>query len=157
MTLPAPERFMRDTSDHDALALNESQRAQIEREALAAYPNECCGIIFGTQGDGVRHVNLLQHVANDFETSEQFHRFSIAPKHLIDAENLASERNELVLGFYHSHPDHPANPSEFDRQHAWPFYSYVIVSVTKLSAGEMKCWQLNEQSQQFDVQELRII
>ena len=148
---------MRDTSELAVLVITEAHRTQIEREAISAHPNECCGIIFGTRRDRQRLVSVLRPVENDFASGERFHRFSISPRNLIEAEKLATERNELVLGFYHSHPDHPANPSEFDRQHAWPFYSYVIVSVSKPSACEMKCWQLDEQSQQFEMQELRII
>ena len=143
-------------SEIATLVLADSQRAQIEREAMAAYPNECCGIIFGTQRDGQRHVTLLQRVQNDFETGERYHRFSISPKNLMDAEKLAADRHELVLGFYHSHPDHPAKPSEFDREHAWPFYSYVIISVARSLAGEIKCWQLDEQSQQFELQDIHV-
>ena len=143
-------------SEIATLVLADSHRAQIEREAMAVYPNECCGIIFGTQRNGQRHVTLLQRVQNDFETGERYHRFSISPKNLMDAEKLAADRHELVLGFYHSHPDHPAKPSEFDREHAWPFYSYVIISVARSSAGEIKCWQLDEQSQQFELQHIHV-
>jgi len=91
---------MRDTSEHNVLLLTESHRAQIEREAIAVFPNECCGIIFGIQHERERVVTELQPVTNAFEdSSEQFHRFSISPKDLIAAEERASERDELVLGY----------------------------------------------------------
>ena len=136
------------------LRLTPAQADQIRREGAAAYPNECCGIIYGVERDGVRHVTLLEAVANVFDEDERYHRFSISGKQLMQAERTAGERNELVLGFYHSHPDHPARPSEYDRQHAWPFYSYVIVAVAKGAAGEMTSWQLNEQTDAFELQAL---
>jgi proteasome lid subunit RPN8/RPN11 len=74
----------------------------------------------------------------------------------MQAERSAGGRGELVLGFYHSHPDHPARPSEYDRAHAWPFYSYVIVAVAKRAAGEMTSWQLDEVTEQFAPQILII-
>ena len=58
----------------------------------------------------------------------------------------------MVLGFYHSHPDHPARPSEYDRVHAWPFYSYVIVAIHKREPKDMTCWLLDEQTEQFQPQ-----
>src|SRR4029079_13615780 len=115
-------------------------------------PNECCGIMFGKEVDGRRIVQRLQTVANAFEADEQFHRFSISPQQLMQAEKDAAANSELVLGFYHSHPDHPARPSEYDRAHAWPFYSYVIVAVAKGQPAYMTSWQLNDQTEQFDPQ-----
>lgn len=131
------------------LHLTPEQHAQIRREGAAAYPDECCGIIYGVEQNGERRATLLEAVANVFDEQERYHRFSISGKQLMQAERTAGERNELVLGFYHSHPDHPARPSEYDRQHAWPFYSYVIVAVAKGEAAEMTSWQLNEQTEEF--------
>jgi len=138
------------------LHLTASQRDQIQREAISIYPNECCGIIVGIQSGDRRDVSLLQPADNSFDEGEQFHRFSISPKSLIDAERFAAERGELILGFYHSHPDHPAKPSEFDRANAWPFYSYVIISVIDGRPAEMKCWKFDEQSQQFEQHEISV-
>jgi proteasome lid subunit RPN8/RPN11 len=133
---------------------------QIESEGAAAYPNECCGIVFGKDvrenGSMQRVVERLLPVANVFEAGEQYHRFSISPKQLMDAEKVAADEGTLVLGFYHSHPDHPARPSEYDREHAWPFYSYVIVSIARRAAREMTSWVLNERSGQFDPQDMKI-
>ncbi|CAN5666393.1 M67 family metallopeptidase [soil metagenome] len=144
--------------DRETLVLSASQQRQIERAAIEAYPNECCGIILGVQCERSheRRASLVMPADNAFESSQRFHRFSISPKILMDAENLAGERGELVLGFYHSHPDHPANPSEFDREHAWPFYSYLIVSVAASIAAEMKCWQLNDKTEQLEPQPMRV-
>lgn len=138
------------------LRLTPGQDAQIRAEGAAAYPNECCGIIYGVEQDGERRVTVLQPVANVFDAEERYHRFSISGQQLMQAERTAGERNELVVGFYHSHPDHPARPSEYDRQHAWPFYSYVIVAVAKGRAAEMTSWQLNEITEAFDAQAISV-
>jgi proteasome lid subunit RPN8/RPN11 len=138
------------------LRLSKSQDDQIRREATAAYPDECCGIIYGVQQGNVRVVNSLEPVPNVFDEKERYHRFSISGQQLMKAERTAGERNELVLGFYHSHPDHPARPSEYDREHAWPFYSYVIVEVSQREPRAMTSWQLNEQTEAFDEQGLEI-
>lgn len=133
---------------------------QIESEGAAAYPNECCGILFGKDvresGATRRIVERLLPVDNVFESGEQYHRFSISPRQLMKAEKVAADAGNLVLGFYHSHPDHPARPSEYDREHAWPFYSYIIVSIARREAREMTSWVLNERSGQFDPQNLNI-
>jgi proteasome lid subunit RPN8/RPN11 len=131
---------------------------QIEAEGAAAYPNECCGIMFGRdERDGGitrRIVQRIEPVKNAFEADEQYHRFSISPQQLMAADRVAGENGELVLGFYHSHPDHPARPSEYDRQHAWPFYSYVIVAIHKREPVDMTSWLLNEQTEVFARQEI---
>lgn len=140
------------------LVLSDKLSQQIDAEGAAAYPNECCGIIFGrdvtTDGQARRLVERLEPVANEFDAAEQYHRFSITPKTLMDAEKRAGQNGELVLGFYHSHPDHPARPSEYDREHAWPFYSYVIVAISKGQATDTTCWVLDEETEAFKKQEI---
>ena len=134
------------------IILTPQQHRQIEEEGSKAYPNECCGIMFGRDVGGKRLVDRLMPVPNDFETGEQYHRFSISPKLLMQAEQNASENGDLVLGFYHSHPDHPARPSEYDRQYGWPFYSYIIVAIEKRVPAELTSWVLNETTEQFEQQ-----
>jgi proteasome lid subunit RPN8/RPN11 len=140
------------------LVLEPNFLRQIEAEGASAYPNECCGIMFGrdvpdSQG-GSRIVERLMPVKNDFEEGEQYHRFSISGKQLMDAEKNASLHGQMVLGFYHSHPDHPARPSEYDREHAWAFYSYVIVAITKGQPTDMTSWLLHEQTATFSRQNI---
>ena len=140
------------------LVLTGPQFRQIEAEGCGAYPNECCGIMFGrdvNDGGIVRRiVERLLPVTNDFVAGERYHRFSISPKQLMEAEKSAAAKRQLVLGFYHSHPDHPARPSEYDREHAWPFYSYVIVAIANRQAVDMTCWVLDEQTETFRRQEI---
>ena len=134
------------------ILLSRQQYRRIEEEGVAAFPNECCGILYGRDTAQGRIVERLEAVNNDFDAGEQYHRFSISPQTLMRAEKSAAERRQMVLGFYHSHPDHPARPSEYDREHGWPFYSYVIVSVMARLPAAMTCWLLNEQTEQFDEQ-----
>jgi proteasome lid subunit RPN8/RPN11 len=142
------------------LILPSALARQIESEGAAAYPNECCGILLGRDvRDGKvsrRLVERLLPVANVFEAGEQYHRFSISPRQLMDAEKLGADEGRLLLGFYHSHPDHPAEPSEYDREHAWPFYSYIIVSIASRRAVDMTSWVLDDETGQFNGQHIEI-
>ena len=141
-----------------ALYLPASMARQIGTEGSAAYPNECCGILFGReirQNDTTRRVvERIEAVKNEFEAEERYHRFLITPQTLMRAEKDAGAEGRMVLGFYHSHPDHPARPSEYDREHAWPFYSYVIVSIGNRQPLDMTSWLLDEQSETFKRQDI---
>ena len=138
------------------LVLTPTQVAQIDEEGAQAYPNECCGILIGRDmSDGActrRIVERLEPMQNVFDPEQQRRRFAVDPLALMRAEKSAAESGHLVIGFYHSHPDHPARPSEFDREHAWPFYSYVIVSIAQGSAVDMTSWILDDQTQTFSRQ-----
>ena len=136
------------------LVLPPALRRQIEAEGSAAYPNECCGVVYGRDADGKRIVERLEPVDNAFEAGQQYHRFSISPQTLMNAEKSAAASGQLVLGFYHSHPDHPARPSEYDREHAWPFYSYVIVAIAKGKPADMTSWVLDADTSQFARQDV---
>ena len=141
------------------IVLSAQQYEQIEQEGVRAYPNECCGVMIGrdvVQGDGSirRMVERLLPLTNSFEKEEQYHRFRLDPLEYIEAEKSAGAEGKLLLGFYHSHPDCPARPSEYDRQYAWPFYSYVIVSILKGQPAEMTSWLLEESTEQFSKEEI---
>ena len=141
------------------LILASALRRRIEEEGVAAYPNECCGILVGrdvkgSRGEARRIVDRLEPGRNVFAAEEQYHRFSIDPLAQLKAEKAAEAEGKLVLGYYHSHPDHPARPSEYDREHAWPFYSYVIVAIAKGKPADMTSWVLDEESEQFRRQEI---
>jgi proteasome lid subunit RPN8/RPN11 len=136
------------------LMLPASMARQIEQEGSRQYPNECCGIMYGRDTSHGRIVEELEAVANVFDEQEKYHRFSISPQELMVAERKASDQGRLVLGFYHSHPDHPARPSEYDRQHAWPFYSYVIVAIAKRDPTDMTSWVLDETTETFNRQDI---
>jgi proteasome lid subunit RPN8/RPN11 len=140
------------------LVLSPELHRQIEREGSGAFPNECCGILVGkdlkdARGE-LRLVRKLVQGKNAFEADEQYHRFSIDPRAQLKAEREAAAEGLTVLGFYHSHPNHPARPSAYDRDHGWPFYSYVIVSIQDGKPERMTSWVLNEQSNEFEQQEI---
>jgi proteasome lid subunit RPN8/RPN11 len=101
-----------------------------------------------------RVVEKLQAVPNVYDEAERYHRFSISPKQLMEAEKAAGDAGQLVLGFYHSHPDHPARPSETDRMHAWPFYSYIIVAIQKREPVDMTSWMLDDVTETFSRQDI---
>lgn len=132
---------------------------QIEAEGEAGYPNEICGMIFGREakessGETRRIVEKLVPGTNVFEADEQYHRFSIDPREQMKAERLMEKEGLVLLGYYHSHPDHPARPSEYDREHAWEFYSYVIVAIEKAKAAAMTSWVLVGEDRRFEQQEI---
>ena len=138
------------------LILSPEIAAKIEQEGVAAYPNECCGILVGRDAGDHRVVEQLVPMKNVFDASEQYHRFSIDPLALMSADESASKAGKVVLGFYHSHPDHPAIPSEYDRTHVppWNFYSHVIVSIRNAKPAEMTCWRMNEGTERFEGEEI---
>src|SRR6476646_7152872 len=138
------------------LILKTELRRQIETEGSSAFPNECCGMLVGRDVKDERgERRIVERVVagqNVFEADERYHRFSIDPRVQLQAEREAEKEGKAVLGFYHSHPNHPARPSEYDREHGWPFYSYVIVSIEKRVPKLMTSWLLNESSEQFEEQ-----
>lgn len=142
-----------------SLELPDALLRQIEAEGAAAYPNECCGMLFGrdVKSGSVsrRIVDRLVAGSNVFEAGEQYHRFSIDPLQQLKAERAAEKEGLALLGYYHSHPDHPARPSEYDREHAWPFYSYVIVAISKGKPVDMTSWVLDDASRQFQSQAIQ--
>jgi proteasome lid subunit RPN8/RPN11 len=130
--------------------------AAIRREGEKAYPNECCGILLGMLlDDNGRRVENILPIDNKREAAEQYHRFEIQPEDYMRAEKTARSQGRDVLGFYHSHPDHPARPSGFDQDHALPFYSYIIVAVEKGKAMDLTSWELTTDRTQFLEEEIK--
>ena len=121
----------------------------IRMHGHATYPNECCGALLGREG----LVSAVHALPNTTEEGPR-RRFLVRPADYTTAEREASARQLDLLGFYHSHPDHPARPSQYDLDHAWPFFSYVIVSVVKGHAEAMTSWRLREDRSSFDEEAL---
>lgn len=133
---------------------------RVVREALeAAYPEEGCGLLAGRPDDGsdldgdVRRVQAVVPLPNA-KDAERTRRYLIPPEAYMQAERELAGRGLQVVGFYHSHPDHPAQPSAFDLDWAWPWYSYLIVSVQQGRAAEERCWVLRDDRSGFDEQEV---
>ncbi|MDR3200371.1 MAG: M67 family metallopeptidase [Spirochaetales bacterium] len=140
------------------IRLDEKTIGQIRAFAEAAYPNEACGFLLGKLDEGgrSRQVEEIIPIDNAREAGEQYHRFTIEPEDFMRAEKTARGQGREVLGFYHSHPDHPALPSDYDREHALPFYSYIIVAVAKGAAGDVTSWELSEDRKEFTKEDVEI-
>jgi proteasome lid subunit RPN8/RPN11 len=131
------------------LVLGTGVGAAIRRHGEETFPHECCGALIGRDGQVTAAVPL----PNTTEEGPR-RRFLVRPSDYRLAEREASERKGELLGFYHSHPDHPARPSQFDLDHAWPTFAYVIVSVMTGEAKVMTVWFLKEDRSSFDEGEL---
>ena len=132
---------------------------KIRRHGEENYPHECCGALLGrdanSEGRPEREILELYPLVNRREDSPRT-RFSVAPGDVMDADRAAEARGLDLVGWYHSHPDHPARPSEYDREHAWPWYSYIIVSVTKGVAGEMTSWRLQDDRAGYEKERIEV-
>ncbi len=117
--------------------------SDLRDHARAEYPHECCGALLGHEEGNTRIVEQVIRLANE-RTEERERRFYLSPQQVLMAERRARELGLLLLGFYHSHPDHPAVPSEYDREHALPYYSYPILSVMQGAPAELRSWRLRE-------------
>ena len=132
------------------LRLSSGLEKNIRTDGENAYPNECCGVLIGeVDNAGVKTVKRTLTIDNARESGEQYHRFLITPEDMLRAEQTARAMKLDVIGFYHSHPDHPSAPSGYDKDHALPFYSYVIVSVDKGKAQVLTSWELSNDRMDF--------
>ncbi len=124
----------------------------IGRHGEATFPEECCGFLIGRvvgEGGETTVVERLLPVANERPDSRH-NRYVIEPETVLAAHKEARAAGADVVGYYHSHPDHPSRPSDFDREHAWPGLSYLIVSVQKGRAADARSWRLADDRDRFD-------
>jgi proteasome lid subunit RPN8/RPN11 len=131
---------------------------RIRSHGAETYPHECCGALLGRDAEAAdrrvyREIHALHPLVNRRDDSPR-NRFSITSEDVLDAEKAARERGLEVVGWYHSHPDHPARPSQYDRDHAWPWYSYIIVSVANKIPEEMTSWRLADDRREFECEEI---
>jgi proteasome lid subunit RPN8/RPN11 len=127
--------------------------AAIREHGRATYPEECCGALLGTAGNDAVRVARVEKLQNS-SSEEKRRRYVIAPLEYARVERLADADGLAVLGFYHSHPDHPAVPSEYDREHGLPFFHYVVLAVGPESSGEIASYLLSEDRGVFEREEL---
>jgi proteasome lid subunit RPN8/RPN11 len=137
------------------LEINAALLKAIERHGEAAYPEEGCGILLGRAEDNHRVVTEVLPVENRREDAARHNRYLIPPEAVVAGEEAAGQKGLDVIGFFHSHPDHPAQPSAFDRDHAWPWYSYIITSVKDGGASGSRSWRLLDDRSQFVEEEIR--
>ena len=138
------------------VAISEKLRERIFDQLQQTYPNEGGGFLLGSlQGDAVT-VREIRPVENVFETEEQYHRYAMTPTDWMKLEDEADAQGLALVGYYHSHPDHPAIPSEFDRVHALPNFRYLITSVQQGRAADFRAWQLSDDRSRFEELALRV-
>ena len=135
------------------IAIEAKEKQALLAHLEAAFPNEGCGFFFGKEEDGLRTITEIQPV-NNAKVGDQRRRFEINPLDYIKAERYALQHNLTLLGIYHSHPNHPAIPSEHDRRQAVPFFSYIIASIQDGQAADLTSWRLNEETHQFDKEQV---
>ena len=137
------------------ILITEPQQAEIRRHGEAEYPHECCGLLIGRFDEGGRKVvTEIYPVSNAREEQARHNRSLILPEELMRGERHARELKLDVVGNYHSHPDHPAIPSSFDLEHAWPTWSYVIVSVKQGKAIDLLSWELEADRSRFNEEKI---
>jgi proteasome lid subunit RPN8/RPN11 len=129
--------------------VSEEILAQIRKHGEEIYPHECCGFMLGSARDGEQRITEIRSQRNE-RTESRENRFVISPEQFKAEENYARKAGVQLVGIYHSHPDSPARPSDYDREHAWPWFSYLIVSVVGGKAMEAQAWQLREDRSGFD-------
>lgn len=129
--------------------LSEEALVVINADGISAFPNECCGFLYGAEStDGSREITLAVPVTNSKE-GDQRRRFEISPLDYLRAEQFALQNDTILLGIYHSHPNHPAIASEHDLAVAMPYFSYVIVSVMNGEIADHKSWRLKDEAREF--------
>lgn len=168
------------TGNRQGLRIDADGYYALVEAAIATYPNECCGLLVGQQGPSPdsddRTVVEVVALNNAWEPSRLGYtdgqdevvqdqsvrehsvgdRYWIDPADLLAVQRSARECGLEIIGVYHSHPDHPAVPSECDRTLAWPVYSYIIVSVMAGQVADLKSWRLNDQNQ-FEPEPVKMI
>jgi proteasome lid subunit RPN8/RPN11 len=132
------------------IRLKHDLQQQIIQQMQGSYPNEGGGFLLGhLEADAVTIHDTIQ-VQNVFAAEEQYHRYAMRPQDWARLEDEADERGLTLVGYYHSHPDSPAIPSIYDRDHALPNFTYIITAVYQAQAKEMRVWRLRDDRTQFD-------
>jgi len=139
------------------LTISTELAEKIRAHGVETYPHECCGALLGRDAGAAqnssdkqptREVLALFPLVNRRDDSPR-NRFSVTAEDVLAADKHAQQQRLEVIGWYHSHPDHPAQPSQYDQDHAWPWYSYVIVSVHSGAPKEMTSWRLKDDRSEF--------
>jgi len=131
------------------LRLTNADHAALRLHGEETYPHECCGALLGRDAENSREVLDLLPLENRRNDSPR-NRFEVTPEDVRLAEITARAKQLDLIGWYHSHPDAPARPSEFDREHAWPWYSYIIVSIQAREPRDTRSWRLRDDRSAYD-------
>jgi proteasome lid subunit RPN8/RPN11 len=128
----------------------------MKQQSAEKYPEECCGVLIGTvRENGVRNIAYLFETQNQ-HTDNRARRFLIEPDDFRKADQFARENGAEIIGYYHSHPDHDAVPSEHDRELAWPWYIYIIISVLEGKPSSVLGWMLRDDRNGYDGVQIEI-
>ncbi|HEY3332995.1 MAG TPA: M67 family metallopeptidase [Capsulimonadaceae bacterium] len=138
------------------LRLNQKQFDFIKASCEQAYPDEGCGVLWGETIDGVKHVRAVEEVPND-SGGDKRRRFELSAATLFSLTKRERTGPHKLLGFYHSHPDHPAVPSSVDKDAAWPVYSYPIISVVHGHTTTWNSWVLKEDGSGYDAEVVEVV
>ena len=139
------------------IVVKDEHLAAIRAHGEKDYPNECCGLLIGrTEGDGRKVVVETLPLQNAIPEGAQHDRMLITPRDVMRGEKHARSLGLDVIGNYHSHPDWSAEASQFDLEHAWPTWSYIIVSVPKGRATDLFSWEMEPDRSRFNSEELII-
>jgi len=137
------------------ITLEQNHLEEIRRHGERDYPHECGGLLIGKFAPEGRIVLETYPLSNAREEEERHHRLLILPEESRRGEEYADQRGLAVVGYYHSHPDHPAVPSQYDLEHApWSTWSYIIVSVGQGSAADLRSWEMQPDRSRFDEEEI---
>ncbi len=137
------------------IRLDDELVTRMKAHGTKTYPEECCGVLLGKLEDKEKLVSDILEIDNSSKQQRE-RRFIITPEDYQNAEAEAARKGLDILGFYHSHPDHPARPSQFDVDHAFPSWSYIIIGVNKGKPAAMSSWVLREDRSSFDEEQLTI-
>lgn len=138
------------------LAIHPDLLAEIHAYGQDAYPEEGAGLLLGRAGDANRRVEAILPLANSREPGARASRYLITARDMLAAEQEAARRGLDILGVFHSHPDHPDRPSDFDRQWALPWFSYIITRVDGGRAVSSRSWRLADDRTQFHPEKLNL-
>jgi proteasome lid subunit RPN8/RPN11 len=130
---------------------------QIHLHGEKAYPEEGAGLMLGTEKNRERLVSNLLFLTNSQEDSARRNRFLITAEDMLRGEGEAERLGLSIIGVFHSHPDHPNQPSEFDREYAIPWYSYLITSIKSGKSSGSRCWRLEDDRERFLEENINIL
>lgn len=138
------------------LEIENSVKYYIQQHLENSFPNEGCGFFYGLEDEQGNRQVLLAEAVNNKKEGDQRRRFEISPLDYVKAEQKALELGLQLLGIYHSHPNHPAIPSQFDLDKAMPYFSYIIQSVQDGEGGELTSWRLQDEQRVFEEEQVLI-
>lgn len=139
-----------------ALEISPAVLKSIHAHGEAAYPEEGAGLLLGKVDGERRQVQALLEFENSREVEARHNRYLITAEDMLRGEQQAMQQGLDILGVFHSHPDHPNRPSEFDREWAMPWFSYLITSVEAGKALASRSWRLVEDRSSFTEEEIKI-